>query len=536
MRCNVTLVGPNAVQNELLQSARPVRPSDLLPPSGTGPSHAVLDDSVDLPRERPAAVREALQELADRLDEFAADLAEPLADPVAHRTALLADVDDHLVRVAELAVTAGGFGLRCAGWGELTAWRRDRFRAVLAAAAAAADRMSDALAAAEAKIEAYERLPRGAPDDVAFALLQQAERLLTTTPTSPRPDRPSILRASVALARLRFTGCLDDLTALARTDSSTLSGLLREVDRLQPVSAFDAQGLDLTSVEEAVIAFLADLLARVTDLRAQVGERLTAADAALARYDNAASGRDRVSAAVAAIQAMLGPDALAVHQFTVPEWLRDEWRDGLRAAERGEPTAHLRRDFPVDDWLHGVARVRPKMALWERISLLAEALGGSEPALLPVQFPFEQDAPWLGLELPAGQQPRGDRLLYTAHYGEQPSLFGIGSGLLIDEWTETLPTTAETTGIAVHYNAPGAEPPQAMLLVVPPTATATWNGDDLIAALHETFDLARSRAVEPTQIDRTPYALVLPATTMAATAEPITISTDLSVNNDSLRV
>ena len=71
-----------------------------------------------------------------------------------------------------------------------------------------------------------------------------------------------------------------------------------------------------------------------------------------------------------------------------------------------------------------------------------------------------------------------------------------------------------------------------MLLVAPPKRTGAWNWDDLVAALHETLDLARSRAVEPTQIDGTAYAQLLPATVMTATASPITISTDLSINND----
>ena len=64
-----------------------------------------------------------------------------------------------------------------------------------------------------------------------------------------------------------------------------------------------------------------------------------------------------------------------------------------------------------------------------------------------------------------------------------------------------------------------------------PSAAGTWRWDDLVAALHETLDLARQRAVEPAAIDGTAYAQLLPATVMAATVRQVSISTNLAVNN-----
>ncbi|HEY2673165.1 MAG TPA: hypothetical protein VGJ07_22745, partial [Rugosimonospora sp.] len=57
------------------------------------------------------------------------------------------------------------------------------------------------------------------------------------------------------------------------------------------------------------------------------------------------------------------------------------------------------------------------------------------------------------------------------------------------------------------------------------------NPDDLLAAIAETYELARLRAVEPEHLDDTAYAQLLPATVMSATRHPITISTDLAVAN-----
>lgn len=125
-----------------------------------------------------------------------------------------------------------------------------------------------------------------------------------------------------------------------------------------------------------------------------------------------------------------------------------------------------------------------------------------------------------------------DRLLFTAHYAAKPTPpTDDFCGLLLDEWTEVIPAQKETTGIALHYDKPDSEPPQAMLLVTPPTRTGTWNADDLVAALHETYDLIKARAVEPAHLDETAYAHLLPATLVSAASKPITISTDFATNN-----
>jgi hypothetical protein len=126
----------------------------------------------------------------------------------------------------------------------------------------------------------------------------------------------------------------------------------------------------------------------------------------------------------------------------------------------------------------------------------------------------------------------GDRLLYTAHYSVPFDPQAEQCALLLDEWTEVIPTSTATTAIAAHYDRPGTQPPQSLLLVTPPARTGTWNWDDLVAAVSETLDLTRLRAVEPEHIDGTPYAQLVPATVLPAAARPITVSTDLSVNND----
>jgi hypothetical protein len=98
-------------------------------------------------------------------------------------------------------------------------------------------------------------------------------------------------------------------------------------------------------------------------------------------------------------------------------------------------------------------------------------------------------------------------------------------GILIDEWTELVPDKQETTGIAFHYDQPNAMPPQALLLAVTPEIKGNWTWQDLMDILNDTLDRAKTRAVEPDQIDNSAYAQFLPALLTAFSSSPVTIST-----------
>jgi hypothetical protein len=89
------------------------------------------------------------------------------------------------------------------------------------------------------------------------------------------------------------------------------------------------------------------------------------------------------------------------------------------------------------------------------------------------------------------------------------SIAGPLAGLLVDEWTEVVPTRRETTGIAMHVNRPNAVAPQALLLAVAPKQTGRWAWSDLVAVLHDTLARAKLRAVEPAHIGY-PYFQLLP--------------------------
>jgi hypothetical protein len=532
-----------AALRTLLTTARSLRPTDLMPAAG-GAVDRGADLAVSVPRARPAAVRQSLNDLRQDVSAYVADLSALYpAGAAPHRADVLSGIDTLLTRYAKLVGVAARFGMVRSGWSELVMWRRGLYGDVLAAVAELAARMTRALAQADALLNAYDHLPSATPEAERIRLLQQIERLLSTTLLGPRPSGQ--LRAGVATKRQAFNNRLQPLNQQARTTRSTLSGLLAEVAAKLPVNDLDPAGLDLTPLQDRVVAFGHDLLDRAGALLRDVTARLSAADQALADYDAAVLGPDQVRAALDALTAMLGADALVVPEFTATPVLAD-WKKAFGDSDKlvdHLTKAPIQRDFPLDDWVHGVARVREKVRLWEKSVTVADALRGSggllgdllgwqEPAVTPIQLPYRPNDHWLGLEFAAGTAITEDKLLFTAHYASTPQAPGTTrAGLLLDEWTEVIPAERETSGIAVNIHGPDSEPPQAMLLVTPPVKTGTWNTDDLVAAITETFDLAKARAVEPAHLDHTAYAHLLPATLMAATRQPITISTDLSLAN-----
>jgi hypothetical protein len=76
------------------------------------------------------------------------------------------------------------------------------------------------------------------------------------------------------------------------------------------------------------------------------------------------------------------------------------------------------------------------------------------------------------------------------------------AGLLVDEWAEFVPDPFQTAAIGFHYDAPGARPPQSILLALPPRANQeNWTFDDVVDVVHEARDLATLRAVRPRDLE-----------------------------------
>lgn len=167
-------------------------------------------------------------------------------------------------------------------------------------------------------------------------------------------------------------------------------------------------------------------------------------------------------------------------------------------------------------WLHRRALVRPPLDPLAALLTHAEAGGADVPAeLAVVQRPHRPGAGWCGL--PAGfaaAPPPAGTVGVVIHALDPLDLRRPLAGLTVDGWTETIPSTGETTAVSFHYDAPGARAPQAVLIAVHPAVSpGTWDFATLAETVAEAIDLTHLRAVgapELTALDSLLPALYLP--------------------------
>ena len=177
-------------------------------------------------------------------------------------------------------------------------------------------------------------------------------------------------------------------------------------------------------------------------------------------------------------------------------------------------TPEITEEEVVDEWLQGLARVRKHLERWEIVRTLADALSDVTLKVQPVQVPYRANDSWLAVEFPKldpnntdpeePEKPFGisrDTLSIAAH-GTAAFQAGVKqSGVLLDDWTEEIPTEKEITGITFRFNQPNAAPPQTILLAVTPDETGSWEWDDLVGTLNDTLERAKRRAVEPSHLE-----------------------------------
>lgn len=266
----------------------------------------------------------------------------------------------------------------------------------------------------------------------------------------------------------------------------------RLADALDEASRAGASGASVCSDDEEA------LLAQAQDVAVRV-ERLLARAAAETPGDAALAPRDALAAQVRRLRALLGESFPVLPPFTLPDGRAGELMVSLadRAALIGDDAAVLH------GWMARMAEVRPALAELAGCLVAAE-LSGAPPASLAVaQFPHAQGARWIGLPL-AEKTPVDVDVSLVVHAPDlspgdaTPALF---AGLVSDTWTETIPGATETTAIAFHYDAPGARPPQAMLLAVHPDPAATqWRPSEILATVNEAAELTAIRAVRPQEL------------------------------------
>jgi hypothetical protein len=509
---------------------RPLRATDVLLRNDATPGD---DADVQVDPARITAPKAVLDALDTDIRAFLGSLASLVADPVAHRAALVAGIDGFIASAIALLQRAAGFALPGSGWGFAIAWAQNAYRDLIKAVADLDRRWKQKLADYHAKIAAYDALPATTPDEERFQALRSAEADIVNH-IDPLPATPALLRTALNAKAATFAARLAQVEAVLKTADPSFAHLLAAASAIV-TSDLDAQPFDLAPFADRAVVFAADLLHNLTGHEAAIAARSKAVQAQLDVQTAAATKAAQVAALEEAAKALLGPDFKIYPAFALAPDQADEWSNALSASLGGELTKYLtttaKIDFPVDEWLYGVARVRPNMRSWEQLQMLTSAFRLPSPVLVPAQFPYQAAAPWLALPYPPDFTLSADYLLYTASYSTAFDKTARQCGILLDEWTEVIPAADRDTGVTFHFDRPNNEAPQTFLLVTPATGNGSWQWDDLVGALNETLDLAKVRAVEPVHIDTSPYSRLTPATVMAATLYGISITTVLAASN-----
>jgi hypothetical protein len=438
------------------------------------------------------------------------------------------------------------FGLPQTGFGFLLEWKRQQFEQLRKKVDELIARWDNKLTEFDTLITQYNDKPGTAPLDEKIALLQKAELKISTTskttlPTtsdgSVDPDayRDDLINNKRRLFKIKLGGIKNMLA------SSTLSDLYTNIENvITGISTFDLVAMELEGEKKQLLIFARDIKKAAENLQTDLGRRLKQVADLLPPNDADIDPKEHIKELLEARKELLGEDFRIVPEFGLAEEQADEWTNAYDNREKllKYQRETLEEEFPVDGWLYGIARVREKMHHVENTIMLVEAFSEKELTLEPVQFPYHQEDYWLALEYPEKKTDgtpfkiNEDKLLYTSYYTEAFDKTKRQCGLLIDEWTEVIPTEEETTALTFHYDRPNSEPAQTLLLVTPSEFKQSWQWQDLVDTLHETLDMAKKRAIEPGHIDDTDYARFLPSLVSAVAAFPITPALNLALNNE----
>ncbi|EJN34821.1 hypothetical protein PMI35_00388 [Pseudomonas sp. GM78] len=181
----------------------------------------------------------------------------------------------------------------------------------------------------------------------------------------------------------------------------------------------------------------------------------------------------------------------------------------------------------VEKWLSHMARVQPAVAAYDDLSTFASVLNDKDvPVPRVFQLPLGEKTNWLGGMLPEKvvvkgakknplrryqpwQGPQTHMVVVEASGGSLPKI----EALVLDQWTEIIPSATQTTGVGLNYNAPNARAPQSILLAVhpDPAGASPWSWTMIEAMLCDTLELASLRTVELPQLEPTAVDEYLPA-------------------------
>jgi hypothetical protein len=526
----------------LVVSSRPLLPTDM---ALQNEAREAQNATVTLDRNRIKDAKQRVDEIVSHLETDVVAVLNPLIDAedfeftLSKKNEIMAQIDAVVGHFIHHLHQLSQYGIPQTGFGFIYDRKRAIYSAIYKKVVDYKKRWQDKQTEFDDLID---RQSRAATPEERLRILQKAERTISTQSTIPVPAPDVYSEILIGTdgtggKRHDFKTKSEDMDDFLDDNFQDLQVLINAVNTLKSnLDIFDFLKIETEDEEKQILVLAEDLHVQAKKLTVALTKKIPAVQELLNKEKGSIKPKEKVKLLTEAAKAIFGEDFRIIPVFTLSEKQANELQKSLNHQDQllDHQINVLHNEFPVDEWLYGVARVREKLAAWENLVMLAEGFKDRLPLdLTPLQLPYVEKDHWLGLAYPEGFEIESDKLLYTAYLPkpnpaqpqfspEQPQL-----GLLVDEWTEVIPAKKETTGLTFHYDRPNSEPPQTMLLVTPPAFTGQWQWTDIVNTLKETLELAKLRAVEPDQIDKTPYAQFLPATMAAVTTSltsPVTIA------------
>ena len=492
------------------------------------------------------------------LNSFVTTLSNSLGEGGDDEATIISGIDDRIDAYRHLLEVLAATGLPQTGTGFLVQWRKTQLSLAFDKIAKLIEIWDERETEYHSVMATYDPV-----SEDAIKIVLKAERLISSETTLDPGDDPELFRTGTLAAKLlafqqkRDTG----FQVFLDTGFAKVSDAVAALEPLLLYEEFYLVESDAEELRQSCLLFAAELLNKAILLQNDLQKRIDKVkNELLAAYDTENAASTKVELLQQAGNILLGEEFKMIPSFTISPTHGNEWHNAL--AKTGDlldyQTTTLHNPLPVDDWFYGVARVRDKMGNLEQAVTQIESFVNNDMELIPVQFPLTDPYCWFAAEFghPDDETNKqlqkvfreNDHLLYTAYYHEPFDPANAVCGLLVDEWTEIVPTEEETAGLAFHYDRPNSEPPQTMLLAVSPQLYGKgWNWGDLLAILNETLDEAKLRGVEPQQIENdetsytgfpalkaTGYANLLPATISSVTKYPVSIMLNYAFNNLSI--
>src|SRR6185436_7125913 len=238
----------------MVTHSRPLRATDVCRASDVTPDdigHVFVSPA------RLAAPLNDLKTLGSDIDAFLGALKPLLDDPVAHRAAIIANVDACLDAAVSLLERAARFAMPSSGWGFAYSWRHTAVFDLLGQISQLVSRWTQRLTDFSAALLAYDNLPLATSNTDRFAALQAAE-LLVSSRLDPLLATPALVRTALDGKGIAFQNRRDNFEAVLASPLTTFASLFNAAVSIGTADV-DSQPFDLSPFGDRAIIVTEDV-------------------------------------------------------------------------------------------------------------------------------------------------------------------------------------------------------------------------------------------------------------------------------------